>query len=321
MSLGIGKGTPRTVDNEPRITLVLNPGRFKSILYFADDDLYLEFKVWERGSIGIEELQQFLVSDVRKALSDIFLEFIILFTPISEVPSNLQSFYFSKIHSRSSQTTTPTSLKNNSRSTTPVSSTPYPRLVMKKFLSEPATPAELRARSPVVFLRNRSLNEIPVKEPLSRKSSKESPREVAKKSQLETIDNIERTYETLEEYFPLNPSENRSSSTRKSDSDEASVRETVSSTSDSHVVSVREVERLLPAVENTLSSPYDTLTDKEVEESFSSTVTETDDSGKDASDRKEPTWKEIERRKRYENEARRVRRRFERGEVGVLHPW
>lgn len=293
---------------------------------FLEEDLYFEFKIWERGSVGIEELQEFLLCDVRKAMSDIFIEFFILYTPICEVPSHLQSHYALKAQGRGSQTTTPTSLKTDSRSATPVSatpvsSTPYPRLIAKKYLSEPATPAELRARSPVPVLRNRSLNEIPVREPLARKSSKESPRDIAKKNQIETIENIEKTYETLEEYFPLNSSENRSVFVRKSDSDDASIRETLSTNSESHLVSIQEVERLLPADDNQFGSSYDTMTDKEVEESFSSTVIETDDSGKDVSEKKDLTWKEIEKRKRSDKESRRIRRRFERGEAGFLHPW
>ena len=298
-------------------TLAIIPLTACCCCFSTDEDLYLEFKVWERGSIGIEELQQFLVSDVRRALSDIFLEFFILFAPISEVPSNLQAYYFLRGHSRGSQATTPTSSKNDSRSTTPVSSTPHPRLVVKKFISEPATPAELRARSPVTFLRNRSLVEIPAKEPTSRKSSKESPRECAKKSQTETIENIEKTYETLEDYFPLSRSDNRLTSAKRLEGDEASA----SNQADNQLVSMREVERLLPGTEVPFGSPYDTLTDKEVEDSFSFAMHETDEAGREPCEKKEPTWKEIEWRKRCGKEARRTRRRFERGDVGFLHPW
>ena len=289
--------------------------------YSLDEGLYLQFKVWERGSIGIEELQQFLVDDVHKALSDIFFEFFILFTPISEVPLNLHASYSTKGHSRSSQTTTPSSLRNDSRSCTPVSSMAVPKMMVKKFLSEPATPAEMKARSPVAMLRNRSLNDIPVKEPLTKKSSKESLKETPKKSQLETIDSIENTYETLEEYFPLNPSESRRLSTKTPENDEMISRDVSSGNSYSRAVSMGEVERLLPAIDQPLGSTYEALVDREVEESFISSINESDDPAKEGAERKELTWKEIERRKRYEKETRRVRRRFERGDIGFLHPW
>ena len=291
------------------------------IFHFLEDDLFLKFKIWERGSVGIEELQQFLVADVRKALSDIFLEFFILFTPISEVPSNLQPSYFPKGHSRSSQTTTPSSIRNESLSATPVSSAHFPKLAVKKFLSEPATPAELRARSPIGILRNRSLNEIPVKEPLSAKTSKELQRDIAKKSQVDTMENIEKTYETLEEYFPLNPSESRSSSIKRAENDGTVIKELSSGNSDRHAVSVREVERFLPAADQSLGSPHEALIDKEVEESFTCISKEPEMGVKEVSEKRELTWKEIEMRKRHEKENRRFRRRFERGDVGFLHPW
>ena len=287
--------------------------------HFLDDNLYLQFKVWERGSIGIEELQKFLVDDVHKALSDIFFEFFVLFTPISEVPLNLHASYSTKGHARNSQTTTPSSLKNDSRSGTPVSSAAFPKMMVKKFLSEPATPAEMRARSPVTMWRNRSLNDIPVKQPLSKKSSKESLKETSKKNQ--TMDSIEKTYETLEEYFPLNPSESRNLSTKTPENDEMMSREVSSINSDSRAVSVRDVERLLPAIDPPLGSAYEALVDREVEESFVSSINEVEDPQKEGPERKELTWKEIERRKRHEKETRRVRRRYERGEIGFLHPW
>ena len=291
-----------------------------NISHFLEDDLFLEFKVWERGSIGIDELRDFLVADVRKALGDVFLEFFILGTPISEVPSNLQYFYYLKGHFSGSQRTTPSSLKNESRPVTPVSSTPFPRPIVKKFLSEPATPAEIRARSPVTVLRNRSLNEIPIR--AFRKFSKESPREISKKSQVEAMDNIEKTYETLEEYFPLNPSESRNSLTKKADTDDVCIREMSSNNSDFHVVSVREVEQLLSTAGQTSSSPYESQIDKEVEDSFTPPAgTEAEDNGKEMREKKDLTWQEIEKRKRHDKQMQKIRRRFERGEVGFLHPW
>ena len=291
-----------------------------NISNFLEDDLFLEFKVWERGSIGIDDLRDFLVADVRKALGDVFLEFFILGTPISEVPSNLQYFYFLKGHFCSSQRTTPSSLKNESRPITPVSSTPFPRPIVKKFLSEPATPAEIRARSPVTVLRNRSLNEFPIRD--SRKLSRESPREISKKSHVEAMDNIEKTYETLEEYFPLNPSENRSSFIKKADTDESCIREMSSTNSDFHVVSVQEVERLLSTAGQSSGSPYEAQIDKEVEDSFTPpTGTEAEENEKEVREKKDFTWQEIEKRKRHDKQKQKIRRRFERGDAGFLHPW
>ena len=290
-------------------------------LFFADEEMFLEFKVWERGSIGIEELQSFLVSDIRRALCDVFLEYFVLFTPISEIPPNLQMHYHSRAPSRNSQATTPTLVKTDP--TTPVSSTPFPKQLGKKFLSEPATPAELRARSPATLLRKRSLIELPVKESLSRKSSKESPREVPKKSHQENVESIEKTYETLEEFFPLNPTDNPSRESpvpKRSDSEEASRKDSVSNSSNVQSGSVSDMERMLPKIsgmENSLGSPYDTLTDREVEESFNAT-NEPDDRGRE---KKEPTWKDVELRRRRDRESRMARRRYERGEIGFLHPW
>ena len=285
----------------------------------------MKFKIWERGSIGIDELRSFLISDVKRALCDVFLEYFLLVTPLSEVPPQFHYHYASRSSDLSGLSTSPCQSKYTSKSATLLASTPFTQvpLVSKRFLSEPPTPAERRSGSPAEILRNKSLNEAPVvREPISRKSSRDSPKESIKKQQA-APGSLEKTYETLEDYFPLNKSgnvESESPAPRQTDSESTSVKDSGDVTScDS--VSVIDEGKVLPelhAFEDPplLGSPYDTLTDREVEESFNATLY-----GDNGTDKREPVWHEIEHRRRRDNDARRLRRKYERGEIGSLHPW
>ena len=328
--------------------------------------MFIQFKIWERGDIGIAELRSSLIATVRKALCDLFIEYYLLSVPISLIPTHLHHTYThtSRCSSAGSQkaVTVQKKISSDSFSLPPK----CPQVSGKRFLSEPCTPVGLRARSPGIILHDKEAfdydkddkgtetkdNKKDVggksKEPLERRVSEPifSSRSVTTGHLESDTVFIDKRDEDLKDVLvfdepELAPRVASESNASVKDLEKADEKETIKDT-DISVSSVNttasvttlsslpkpslpaEMEYSLPRhppVEEILhtSGSYDTVTDKEVEESFNATFEEIMKSlsknGKDA------TWQEIEVRRRQEKECRKLRRKFERGVVGQLNPW
>ena len=55
-------------------------------LFLAEDDIMVQFSIWERGDIGLEQLSDHLKLSLRHALCDLLAEYYLLTAPLSEVP-------------------------------------------------------------------------------------------------------------------------------------------------------------------------------------------------------------------------------------------
>ena len=58
-------------------------------LFCTDGDYIVEFAIWERGDIGLKILSESLKNAVRHALCEILIEFYLLPSSLSVVPSHL----------------------------------------------------------------------------------------------------------------------------------------------------------------------------------------------------------------------------------------
>ena len=101
----------------------------------------IQFSIWERGNINKEILVRNLINHTQYALSDVFLEYDLLCTPLCFVPSSIQhSFQCSRRHSLiHPETCRSPQVKQggNSTSTTPLVNK---QITLRKFCSEPTTP-------------------------------------------------------------------------------------------------------------------------------------------------------------------------------------
>ncbi len=112
---------------------------------------------------------------------------------------------------------------------------------------------------------------------------------------------------------------------RYSDSDNASMKDSDLVSSEAGSLPAVNPNNILPDFigsedQPQLGSSYDTVTDREVEESFNAMLHAGIDDVANV-DKKDMTWQEIEHRRRKDKEARKLRRQYERGEIGSLHPW
>lgn len=58
----------------------------RSLFFLAEDDIMVQFSIWERGDIGLEQLSDHLKLSLRHALCDLLAEYYLLTAPLSEVP-------------------------------------------------------------------------------------------------------------------------------------------------------------------------------------------------------------------------------------------
>ena len=57
-----------------------------SCCFSADDDIMVQFAIWERGDIGLDQLTAQLKRALRHALCDLLTEYYLLAAPLSKVP-------------------------------------------------------------------------------------------------------------------------------------------------------------------------------------------------------------------------------------------
>ena len=57
-----------------------------SFYFTAEDDIMVQFAIWERGDIGLDQLSSQLKLSLRHALCDLLTEYYLLTAPLSKVP-------------------------------------------------------------------------------------------------------------------------------------------------------------------------------------------------------------------------------------------
>ncbi|XP_065662266.1 KICSTOR complex protein SZT2 isoform X3 [Hydra vulgaris] len=107
-------------------------------------NVMIQFSIWERGNINKEMLIKSLITNTRYALSDVYIEYDLLCTPICFVPLTLQqSFQCSRRHSLvHPETCCSPHIRQGTSSTSTTPQFGKKQMVLRKFLSEPTTPCE-----------------------------------------------------------------------------------------------------------------------------------------------------------------------------------
>lgn len=127
-------------------------------IYFIGRNILIQFKIWERGNIEMDNFEKDLLNCVKHALCDVFLEYHLFCTPLCHIPKPLQSSVHSSrresIVRRSSFTHLRQSVHSSgsSAATTPKLIKPHANL--KKFFSEPTTPNDMRSESPGIKVKD-----------------------------------------------------------------------------------------------------------------------------------------------------------------------
>lgn len=115
----------------------------------------IQINIWQKGEINIESLEEDLLKNLRNALYDVFLEFFLLCTPLCDIPQPLQLSYSSSrelitTNHRSSFSHVRSSAQSSNSSSAATPKFGKPLVVQgKRNFSEPGTPIETRAESPL----------------------------------------------------------------------------------------------------------------------------------------------------------------------------
>lgn len=97
--------------------------------FSADDDIKVQFAIWERGDIGLDQLSEQLKLTLRHALCDLLTEYYLLAAPLSKVP---------KLYRNSSNTR----LRSSSAPTSPLPIPPKVPTHLESPPEKPATPSK-----------------------------------------------------------------------------------------------------------------------------------------------------------------------------------
>lgn len=279
-------------------------------------NILIQFKIWERGNIEMDNFEKDLLNCVKHALCDVFLEYHLFCTPLCHIPKPLQSSVHSSrresIVRRSSFTHLRQSVHSSgsSAATTPKLIKPHANL--KKFFSEPTTPNDMRSESPG----------LKIKDDLSlvAESPKSLPRDYNTAVEISPEEIEKRRYSLMEqrrqspvvakkkmsrEDSPLMRKRSASSLTPSNHSDDGQSE----LNKQQKTISMSELNQLKLPV-----TSYVMLTDAEVHESFKAVTAETDSEKKLST-----TWQEIEIQRRLELDNRKERRKHEHGIKGELH--
>lgn len=123
-----------------------------TLLFFTTvRNTLIQINIWQKGEINVKIFEDELLKNLTNALYDVFLEFFLLSTPLCDIPQSLQlSHTLSREPStnhRSSFSHVRSSLQssNSSSATTPK----FGKSLGKRNFSEPGTPIETRADSPI----------------------------------------------------------------------------------------------------------------------------------------------------------------------------